>query len=105
MQDCKNCSDFNFKPNKPIKKVSNKKINVENSIYDKVIERDQYKCRLLDSNCIGGLQLHHIIYRSEDKTKINDIDNCIMLCVYHHNLVHSNKKKWQPILQEIVNKN
>ena len=102
--DCKNCSKTILKRNKGIKKVSDKKVTVKKEIYDKVIERDKYKCRLLDSTCVGGLQLHHIIYRSEDKSKINDVDNCIMLCLKHHQEVHSNKKKWKPILQKLVEK-
>jgi hypothetical protein len=61
------------------------------------------RCRLEDENCIGKLALHHIVYRSEDKKLINEPTNCIMLCKYHHDLVHSNKHYWQPILKEIIN--
>ena len=97
--DCKNCLKRVLKRNKPIKKVSNKRIFVNKDIYNKVFERDKGQCRLCGSNQI---QLHHIIYRSEDKSKINDIDNCIMLCFKCHELVHSNKHYWQPKLKEIV---
>ena len=48
-------------------------------------------------------QIHHIIYRSEDRTKIDDIDNLILLCIECHNLVHSNKAFWQPRLIELRN--
>ena len=45
---------------------------------------------------------HHIYYRSERKDLIDNIDNGIMLCVYCHDKVHSNKKKWQPILLNMM---
>lgn len=99
---CKNCVDFIVKRNKPIKKISKKRIVVTDDTYQKVYERDKGKCKLKDSNCNGGLQLHHIIYRSEDKNLINEPSNCIMLCLYHHKLVHNNKHKWQPILKEMI---
>lgn len=100
--ECKNCSKLNFKVNKPIKKVSKKRIFVKKEVYNEVNERDNGRCRLLDKNCNGKIDLHHIIYRSEDKSKINDVNNCIMLCNYHHKLVHSNKHYWQPKLKEIL---
>lgn len=101
--ECKNCSDFILVRNKPIKKVSNKRVFVKKEIYQKVFERDKEKCRLKDCTCQGGLELHHIIYRSEDKNLINEPTNCIMLCTKHHKQVHSNKKYWQPILKEMIN--
>ena len=100
--DCKNCLERNLTQNKGIKKVSSKHISVKKEIYKKVIERDNYTCQLKDLNCNGGLELHHIIYRSENKLLINEPTNCIMLCCYHHNLVHSNKHLWQPKLKEII---
>lgn len=73
-------------------------IKVKKEVYQEVLERDNYTCRLRDKTCEGWLELHHIVYRSEDKTKINDSDNCMMLCVKHHREVHSNKHYWQPRL-------
>lgn len=97
---CKNCSDFILVRNKGIKKVSNKRIVVKEKVYNKVLERDKNSCRLCGTS--QNLQLHHIVYRSEDTNLINEISNCIMLCVKCHNLVHSNKHKWQPILKEKI---
>ena len=105
LSNCKNCSNLILVPNKPIKKVSNKKIFVKKEIYQKVFERDKGICQLLDDNCLGKLELHHIIYRSESKDLINEPTNCIMLCIYHHDLVHSNKDYWQKkLLEKIKNK-
>lgn len=104
LSECKTCSDFEIKRNKPIKKVSNKRIIVTEETYNKVMQRDNYKCRLLDCTCYGKLELHHIRYRSEAKDLINEPTNCICLCTAHHKLVHSNKHYWQPILKEMINK-
>lgn len=56
---CKNCLNKNLKRNKPIKKVSNKRIFVTKEIYDKVFERDNGKCRLCGTTL--DLHLHHIM--------------------------------------------
>ena len=98
----KNCSKLILVANKPIKKVSNKRITVTEETYNKVMQRDNYKCRLLDCTCYGKLELHHIQYRSEAKDLINEPTNCICLCTFHHKLVHSNKKKYQPILLKML---
>lgn len=102
LDECKNCLEFDLKRNKPIKKISKKRITVSKETYNKVLKRDKEKCRLLDCTCQGGLELHHIIYRSENKKLIDEPDNCIMLCTKHHKQVHSNKHYWQPKLKEIM---
>lgn len=96
---CKNCLNFEPKMNKGINKVSNKRIFVTKETYNKVYERDKGRCRLCGSSQI---QLHHVVYRSEDKSLINEPSNCIMLCAKCHDLVHSNKHYWQSKLKEII---
>ena len=56
---CETCSDFEIKRNKPIKKVSNKRITVTKETYNKVMQRDNYKCRLCGTSL--NLHLHHIM--------------------------------------------
>lgn len=102
LDKCKNCSKIIFRQNKAIKKIGSKRIFVTSNTYEEVFNRDKGQCRLADENCKGKLDLHHIIYRSEDKNLINEPTNCILLCNYHHRLVHSNKHYWQPKLKEIV---
>lgn len=104
LSDCNCCNNFEIKKNKAIKKVSKKRITVSDKTYNKVYERDNGICQLLDSNCVGKLELHHIRYRSEAKDLIDEPSNCLMLCIYHHKLVHSNKHYWQPKLLEIISK-
>lgn len=100
--ECKNCSKLIFKANKPIKKVSNKRITVTKETYNKVMQRDKYKCRLCGTPF--NLNEHHIVYKSEDRKLINEPTNLIVLCTKCHALVHSNKHYWQPILKEMINK-
>lgn len=96
----KNCSKLILVTNKPIKKVSNKRITVTEETYNKVMQRDKYKCRL----CCTPFNLneHHIVYKSEDRKLINEPTNLIVLCTKCHALVHSNKHYWQPILKEMI---
>ena len=99
--ECQSCSNLIYKANKPIKKVSNKRITVTEETYNKVMQRDKYKCRLCGTSL--NLHLHHIDGRGKDLT--NNIDNCIILCENCHlNVVHKNQKKYRPILKEMINK-
>ena len=72
---------------KKTKSQKNKKI------YKKLIDEQHY-CQLCGSTC--WLEIHHIVYRSENGS--NDERNLIRLCKKCHEMVHSNKKKWQKFL-------
>ncbi len=97
-KQCKDCpfKEYKQRSYKPIKQVSKKRVFVKKETYNTVYERDGGLCRLCGINY--NLHLHHIYYRSKRKDLINDVNNCIMLCSNCHCKVHSNKKKWQPIL-------
>lgn len=97
----KECNDKEYKK-VAIKKVSKKRITVSKATYDIVLSESNYKCALCGSFMF--LELHHIVYRSENKSLIDNPDNCIMLCSNCHRLVHSNKKKYQPLLKEYKKK-
>lgn len=99
---CNNCNDFMIVRNKPIKKVSKNRITVKKEIYQQVYERDKGKCVMLNYECKGKIELHHVRYRSERKDLINEPNNCVCLCTFHHQLVHSNKKKYQPLLLKML---
>lgn len=47
-----------------------------------------------------GLELHRIVYGSQGGKY--EPDNCILLSVEMHKVVHSSKKTWMPILQDHV---
>lgn len=99
MDSCKKCLKFEPRANKPIKKVSNKRITVTEETYNKAMQRD--KCCKLCGTTLNLVE-HHIVYRSEDRKLINEPTNLIVLCTKCHALVHSNKHYWQPILKEMI---
>lgn len=70
-----------------------------NATRQKVLKRDNGKCRYcgLPTNV-----LHHVEYRSERKPNPHDERNLIALCPEHHDLVHSNKRFWQPVLKRAL---
>lgn len=92
-------SIFKFPKSKLTKIKRNKDVTLTNR--NKIKELCQYQCALCGHK---GTQIHHIVYRSEDRSKIDDIDNLILLCVQCHNKIHSNKEYWQPKLKEIREK-
>lgn len=63
-----------------------------------VIIRDGNVCRF----CLTtkALHVHHIVYRSERGS--NAERNLITLCLGHHDMIHSSKRRWQPVLQELI---
>lgn len=76
------------------------------------------RIRKRDNGCVfrcgrKGLEVHHIVYRSEkggkdyfgtvwDEYTLNHPSNLITLCDFHHKLVHSDKDYWQPIMRGYI---
>jgi 5-methylcytosine-specific restriction endonuclease McrA len=76
----------------------NKKRNViPAATYAAVLARDRC-CRLCGIE--RNLHVHHINYRSQGGN--DDPHNLIVLCLEHHDLVHSNKHQWQPLLRAYI---
>lgn len=63
-----------------------------------VLDRDRHRCRYCGKT--HTLHLHHVHYRSEGVD--HSPGNLITLCIRHHDLVHSNKRYWQPICEAYV---
>lgn len=55
--------------------------------------RDRHRCRFCGRT--DTLHEHHIHYRSEGVD--HTASNLILLCLTHHDLVHSDKGRWQPV--------
>lgn len=79
-----------------IKPISKKRVFVSTDTYYQVFEECDGRCMLCYTK--NNLHYHHIYYRSERKDLIDEPSNGIMLCEKCHRLVHSNKRKYQPIL-------
>ena len=59
--------------------------------------RDGCRCRW----CGGSVNaLHHVRYRSEGGP--DDVDNLLSLCRRDHELAHSDKRRWQPVLLHVL---
>jgi len=71
----------------------------EKQVYQDTIELFNGLCAICGNNQI---HLHHIRYGACGRKTY--MGNVIPLCKKHHDLVHSNKKKYQPILIEKINK-
>ena len=71
----------------------------EKEAYDKTFELYDGCCAFCGSPYI---EMHHIRYGACGRHTY--LGNLIPLCDPHHELVHSNKKKYQPILIDMINK-
>lgn len=71
----------------------------DQDVYKYITELEPY-CQLCGSPY--DLHRHHIRYGACGRKTY--IGNIIVLCSNCHRLVHSNKKKWQPILIELDEK-
>lgn len=71
----------------------------EKEVYEKSSQMFDNCCAICGSPYI---HLHHIRYGACGRKTY--MGNVIPLCEEHHRLVHSNKKKWQPVLIDIINK-
>ena len=66
----------------------------------KVIDRDGGNWCLFCGKPGPGLHLHRIKYGAQGGKY--ELNNCVQLCPVHHELVHSNKRIWKPILEKYI---
>lgn len=83
---------------KAAKKSRSKRAPMDSALRDGVIISDGFRCRYCGRG--GTLHVHHVLYRSEQGP--DSRDNLISLCGDHHQLVHSDKKLYQPLCLEII---
>lgn len=63
----------------------------------RVAERDRHRCRYCGQ---PATHQHHIEYRSQGGS--NEEHNLIVLCPRHHEIIHGDKRRWQPILRAYI---
>jgi len=73
----------------------------EKEVYQKTYDLFNGLCAICKSNQI---QMHHIRYGGLYGGRKTYIGNIIPLCKKHHDLVHTNKDYYMPILIKIINK-
>jgi len=67
-----------------------------------VKKRDSWKCRLLNSDCKGRLESHHIFNWVDFPELRYVITNGITLCAFHHPKKWEEEKRMIPIFQELL---
>lgn len=71
----------------------------EKKVYEDTLEMFYGCCAMCGSS---NIHMHHIRYGACGRYTY--MGNVIPLCKKHHDLVHSNKKKYQPMLIDLINK-
>lgn len=71
----------------------------EKQVYERTLELFDNQCAICGNNQV---HLHHIRYGACGRKTY--MGNVIPLCKKHHDLVHTNKKKYMPMLIKIVDR-
>ena len=65
--------------------------------------RDNFKCRIANSDCQGKIKAHHILgWKLYPELRYN-INNGITLCQFHHPRKRTDEQRFIPVFQELVN--
>lgn len=73
----------------------------EKEVYQKTIELFNGECAICRNT---NIHLHHIRYGGLQGGRKTYLGNVIPLCKQHHDLVHTNKKKYMPILIDMIDR-
>lgn len=73
----------------------------EKEVYQKTIDLYDGCCAMCGNNQI---QMHHIRYGGLYGGRKTYMGNVIPLCKKHHDLVHTNKDKYMPMLIDMINR-
>lgn len=67
-----------------------------------VYKRDNFKCKISNSDCNGRIEAHHILpWRTHIELRY-DINNGITLCHFHHPIKKSEEEKLSPYFMELI---
>jgi hypothetical protein len=70
-----------------------------------VYKRDNYTCKMQNSDCNGRLEAHHILRWADYPELRYDINNGITLCKFHHPRKKETEQEMAPIFTKIININ
>ena len=80
-----------------VRRLNSKRQPMDPKLRRDVLRRDRERCRgcrKTRASLMFDLHVHHVIYRSEQGE--DSMENLLTLCVDCHNMVHSNKRTFQP---------
>lgn len=64
--------------------------------------RDNFKCKLANPDCLGKMEVHHILPWKDYEEHRYKLTNGITLCHAHHPRKRAEEKRLIPIFQELV---
>lgn len=68
-----------------------------------ICNRDNWKCKINNSNCNGRLEVHHILgWKKYPELRYN-INNGITLCHFHHPKTRKEEDRLSPYFKELIN--
>lgn len=73
----------------------------DKEVYQKTLELFNGVCAICGNNQVA---MHHIRFGGLQGGRKTYMGNVIPLCEKHHRLVHTNKRKYMPMLIEIIDK-
>lgn len=73
----------------------------EKEVYEKTLELYNGQCAICGST---NIQMHHIRYGGLQGGRKTYLGNVIPLCEAHHREVHTNKRKYMPILIDMIDR-
>lgn len=89
-----------------LKTSGNSNLDRRSSAYSnwrrEVWKRDNFKCKINNSNCLGRLETHHILGWTEYPELRYDINNGITLCHAHHPRKRAEEKRLVSTFTELV---
>lgn len=85
-------------------KISEKKhLDVKYMYWMRTVKnRDGWKCKILNSDCKGRLEAHHILNWVDYPELRYELNNGITLCVAHHPRKRAEEKKLSPYFMELI---
>lgn len=67
-----------------------------------VFERDGFKCKIANVDCVHEVHAHHILRFAEYKELRFDVNNGITLCKNHHPLGREKEKIMAPVYRQLI---
>lgn len=70
--------------------------------HKQVFKRDNWKCRMINENCKGKIEAHHILSWRDFIDERYNVNNGITLCEFHHPLKYSEEIRLAPTFQQLI---